>query len=172
MNKNIFWFLTVVYGFVILAPTIAKAESWGALTGVHKYVIESSSSASTTKSKSEFSSLFGLAFYHSTYPVELDVFYTTKKLDTDYTENSLQLPFFYRSNFTKELKLGVGGFFDYYLGENLGRQKLDMGPAISLQYQIPVGKAFLVLDARYLYGMLELPGNSRDINLIIGIVFK
>jgi hypothetical protein len=171
MNK---FKLTILLFFTLLTliPTITFAESWGILAGMHKYVIGASTSASTPESNSDFSQLYGIALYTPKYPVEFDILYTIKKIDVDVKQESLQFPFFFRAEITKALKLGVGGFFDYNLLYSVGTKNLDMGPALSLQYQIQVGNAWFVLDARYLYGVVDIPGTSRDINFLAGFVFK
>jgi hypothetical protein len=171
MKTILFKLLTLFIAFSIFSPKGAQAESWGVLGGVHKYTLVNEKSENVTPDAT-FSNLFGIALYHSSYPLELDILYTSKKFSENTTEKSLQFPIFYRANITKEFKFGVGVFFDYNMSDETYRQKLDMGLAASLQYQYPMGKGFLELDVRYLYGNTELPGKSRDINLLVGYVLK
>jgi hypothetical protein len=171
MKTILFKLLTLLLALSIIGPKAAQAQSWGVLGGVHKYTLVDESSKDITPDAA-FATLFGVALYPSTRPIELDILYTSKKLSENTIEKSLQFPVLYRADITKEFKLGVGVFFDYNMSEFAYRQKLDMGFAASLQYQYPMGKGFLELDARYLYGNTSLPGKSRDINLLVGYVLK
>lgn len=166
--------------YIILSLTLlltlfsaAHAESWGFLAGMHRWEIKDETGI-TYPASPKFSSLFGIAMFHQSYPLELDLLYTKKEISQWQTENSLQIPFFYRANITKELIFGIGGFFDYDMTDRpqTGRQKLDMGVATSLKYQVPFGKSLLAFDARYLFGTTDLPGKSRDIVLLVGLLFK
>jgi len=153
----------------------AQAESWGFLAGMHRWEIKEETGL-TYPDSPKFSSLFGVALFHQSYPLELDLLYTKKEISQwNMTENSLQIPFLYRANITKELLFGIGGFFDYDMTDKphaSGRQKLDIGVATSLKYQVPFGKSLLAFDARYLFGTTDLPGKSRDIVLLVGLLFK
>lgn len=163
--------LTLLIIIASLSSKSAFAESWGVLGGVNRFEVVYPNSSSTRDPL--LGTVFGAALYPSSNPIEIDILYTSKKITETYSENSLQFPVFYRANITKEFKFGIGAFFDYSLREaSYGGQKLDIGVVASLQYQFPMGKSFFVLDARYLYGMADLPGNSRDINLLVGLVFK
>lgn len=151
----------------------AYAQSFGVLGGMQRYTIVLNDV--TMPAEPGFDTLFGIALFSSSYPVELDILYTSKKLNEYYSESSLQFPVFYRANISKELLFGFGAFADYSMEDQqntYGRQKLDLGLTVSMQYRIPFGKSFLVLDARYLHGMTDLPGNSRNIALLAGLFFK
>jgi len=159
---------------VLLTLSVARAESWGFLGGMHRWQIVNEDKSKYPVSP-KFSSLFGVALFHQSYPLELDILYTNKDIpEWGNHENSLQLPFFYRANITKEFIFGLGGFFDYDMTDRpyTSRQKLDIGVATSLKYQVPFGKSLLALDGRYLFGTSDLPGKSRDIVLLVGLIFK
>ena len=172
MKNNIFKSLTLLIALISFTPVTAKAEKWGVLGGVQRYGWEDERSNPIIED-AKFSPVFGIALYPWSQPIEVDILYTTKTIAEGYETNSLQFPIFYRADIFKELKLGVGAFFDYDLeDETYGKQKLDIGLAGSLQYQIPFGKGFLVLDARYLHGMTDLPGKSNYVTLLAGFILK
>ncbi len=159
---------------ILLTLSVAHAESWGFLAGMHRWEIKHEDKT-TYPASPKFSSLFGVAVFHQSYPLELDILYTNKEVQEWGTrENSLQLPFFYRAHITKEFIFGLGGYFDYDMTDRpyTSRQKLDIGVATSLKYQVPFGKSLLAFDGRYLFGTTDLPGKSRDIVLLVGLIFK
>lgn len=172
--KNIIVLLSVSLT-VLITLSSAQAQSWGFLAGMHRWEIQREDNT-TYPVKPEFSTLFGVAMFHPSYPLELDILYTKKQVEAQgNAETSLQVPFFYRANITKEFHFGLGGFFDYDLTDRpyvSARQKLDIGVATSLKYQVPFGKSLLAIDGRYLFGTTDLPGKSRDIVLLVGLIFK
>ena len=170
MKTNLLRLLGLVSLISIFSAPSAHAYMWGVLGGVGKYDLTAGSTGGSGTTDSKFSPMGGLGLF---FPrAELDVLYITKAIASGTTLNSVEVPLFYRLHLGSNFRLGLGGFADFSTTDVGGLQKFDYGLAGSLQFHTAMsGRTSFLVDARYLFGLPDLPGNSRFINILVGVVF-
>ncbi|RZA03738.1 MAG: hypothetical protein EOP11_15915 [Proteobacteria bacterium] len=115
------------------------------------------------------------------FGIEVGALYHARKFDTllgAYTLNSVHVPLLLRFYLSNYISLGLGGFFEYgvgdaYAGNNVN--KTNYGALGSLGIYIPVGATTkFVIDGRYGYGLKTIGGSdikTRDIQILAGLRF-
>jgi hypothetical protein len=117
------------------------------------------------------------------FGIEVGGLYHARKFGTgnvNYTLNAVQVPLLFRLYLSNYISLGLGGFFEYgvgdaYAGNNVN--KTNYGAMGSLGIYIPVGATTkFIIDGRYGYGLKDIsdgPFNikTRDIQILAGLRF-
>lgn len=152
--------LGFIFIFVFSAACNADSEGHALILGEQQVDIEDSGQTS----KGVFAPVGGIGFMHDSY--DFDVLLAEKVYTTGGTTyNAIQLPIFWRFNIADPLHGGAGAYVDYALSHPTGVQAMDYGLDISLEFL--AGKTAF-LDVRYLYGLANLPGYTRDLEIVLG----
>ncbi|RZA03489.1 MAG: hypothetical protein EOP11_16050 [Proteobacteria bacterium] len=115
------------------------------------------------------------------FGVEVGGLYHARKFSAgNYTTNAIQVPLLLRFYLSNYISLGLGGFFEYGVGDAYNGSdvnKTNYGAMGSLGIYIPVGATTkFVIDGRYGYGLKDISDGpfdikTRDIQILAGLRF-